>query len=91
MKVILREDVQGVGNIGDILEVAPGYARNFLLPRNKAVEAIGRNLKSVEHAKRVIAEKAERIRREGYALFRKGQPGLKEIVAKEADDLYVDD
>ncbi len=40
---------------------------------------------------RVIAEKAERIRREGYALFRKGQPGLKEIVAKEADDLYVDD
>ncbi len=40
---------------------------------------------------RVIAEKAERIRQEGYALFRKGQPGLKEIVAKEADDLYVDD
>src|SRR5438128_2487776 len=40
---------------------------------------------------RVIAEKAERIRREGYALFRKGQPGLKEIVAKESDDLYVDD
>jgi len=40
---------------------------------------------------RVIAEKAERIRQEGYALFRKGQPGLKEIVAKEADDHYVDD
>jgi monovalent cation:H+ antiporter-2, CPA2 family len=40
---------------------------------------------------RVIAEKAERIRQEGYALFRKGQPGLKEIVTKEADDLYVDD
>jgi monovalent cation:H+ antiporter-2, CPA2 family len=40
---------------------------------------------------RVIAEKAERIRQEGYALFRKGQPGLREIVAKEADDLYVDD
>jgi len=40
---------------------------------------------------RVIAEKAERIRQEGYALFRKGQPGLKEIVAKEADDFYVDD
>lgn len=60
MKVILREDMQGVGNIGDILEVAPGYARNYLLPRNKAVEAIGRNLKLVEHAKRVIAEKAKK-------------------------------
>jgi CPA2 family monovalent cation:H+ antiporter-2 len=40
---------------------------------------------------RVIAEKAERIRQEGYALFRKGQPGLREIVAREADDRYVDD
>ncbi len=64
MKVILREDVQGVGNIGDILEVAPGYARNYLLPRNKAVEAIGRNLKAVEHAKRVIAEKAKKEKAE---------------------------
>ena len=60
MKVILREDVQGVGNIGDILEVAPGYARNFLFPRNKAVEATGRSLKTVEHAKRVIGEKARK-------------------------------
>ena len=64
MKVILREDVQGVGNIGDILEVAPGYARNYLLPRNKAAEATGRNLKVVEHAKRVIAEKAKKEKAE---------------------------
>lgn len=64
MKVILREDVQGVGNIGDVLEVARGYARNFLLPRNKAVEATGRNLKAVDHAKRVIAEKAKKEKTE---------------------------
>jgi len=60
MKVILREDLQGVGNIGDILEVAPGYARNFLFPRNKAVEATGRSLKAIEHAKRVVGEKARK-------------------------------
>src|SRR6266545_2638745 len=60
MKVILREDVDGVGNIGDLLEVAPGYARNYLLPRNKAVEATSRNLKTIEHAKRVIGEKAKK-------------------------------
>ncbi len=60
MKVILREDVEGVGNIGDVLEVARGYARNYLLPRNKAVEATSRSLKAVEHAKRVIAEKARK-------------------------------
>lgn len=64
MKVILREDVQGVGNIGDVLEVARGYARNYLLPRNKAVEATGRNLKAVGHAKRVIAEKAKKEKAE---------------------------
>ena len=60
MKVILREDVEGVGNIGDVLEVARGYARNYLLPRNKAVEATSRSLKAVEHAKRVIGEKARK-------------------------------
>jgi large subunit ribosomal protein L9 len=49
-----------VGNIGDLLEVAPGYARNYLLPRNKAVEATSRNLKTIEHAKRVIGEKAKK-------------------------------
>jgi large subunit ribosomal protein L9 len=64
MKVILREDVQGVGNIGDVLEVARGYARNYLLPRNKAVEATGRNLKAVDHAKRVITEKAKKEKAE---------------------------
>jgi large subunit ribosomal protein L9 len=60
MKVILREDVEGVGNIGEVLEVARGYARNYLLPRNKAVEATSRNLKTVEHAKRVIGDKAKK-------------------------------
>src|SRR5438309_10232772 len=40
---------------------------------------------------RVLAEEAERIRQEGSALFRKGQPGLEEIVANEVDDLYVAD
>ena len=53
MKVILREDIDDVGNIGDVLEVARGFARNYLIPRNKAVEATSRSLKAVEHAKRV--------------------------------------
>ena len=60
MKVILREDVDGVGNIGDVLEVARGFARNYLIPRNKAVEATSRSLKTIEHAKRVIGEKARK-------------------------------
>ena len=60
MKVILREDIDDVGNIGDVLDVARGFARNYLIPRNKAVEATSRSLKAVEHAKRVIGEKAKK-------------------------------
>jgi large subunit ribosomal protein L9 len=86
MKVILREDVQGVGNIGDILEVAPGYARNFLLPRNKAVEAIGRNLKSVEHAKRLIAEKAKKEKAEFEEFAKKVSAAVVTITVQVGKD-----
>lgn len=71
MKVILRENVQGVGAIGDVLEVAAGHARNYLLPRNMAVEATGRNLKAVEHTKRMIAEQARKEKGEIEAYAKK--------------------
>jgi large subunit ribosomal protein L9 len=48
MKVILREDVTGVGRIGDIKQVKDGFARNFLLPKKLAMEASDYNLKQVE-------------------------------------------
>jgi large subunit ribosomal protein L9 len=69
MKVILQETLEGVGNLGDLLDVSPGFARNYLLPRKKAVEASSRNIKEVEHAKRVTAEKAkkERLEIESFA------------------------
>lgn len=64
MKVILQENVENVGYVGDVLDVADGYARNFLLPRKKAIEANLRNVKALEHAKRVTAHKAKRIERD---------------------------
>ena len=60
MKVILQENVEGVGYLGDLLSVADGYARNYLLPRKKAVEANTRNLKALEHLKRVAAHQAKK-------------------------------
>ena len=60
MKVILQENVEGVGLLGDLLDVSDGFARNYLLPRRKALEASTRNVKAVEHAKRVVAEKARK-------------------------------
>lgn len=62
MEVILREDVTGLGMIGEVVRVKPGYARNFLLPRGLAVVADRRNLRELEHHKRVIAAKKARER-----------------------------
>lgn len=60
MKVILREDVDKLGRTGDTVEVADGYSRNFLLPRGLAVRASTRNVKVLEHQKKVIdARKAK--------------------------------
>ena len=64
VEVILRDDVQHLGKIGDVVRVKPGYARNFLFPRGLAVEANTRNLKELEHTKRVIAAKAEHDRKD---------------------------
>src|SRR5205807_10396730 len=60
VQVIERAEIDDVGSIGDVLEDARGFARNYLIPRNKAVEATSRSVKAVEHAKRVIGEKAEK-------------------------------
>ena len=57
MKVILKEDVKGLGNLGEIVEVSNGYSRNFLLPQKKAVEATPHNIKTVEQKKKELEEK----------------------------------
>ena len=64
MKVILQETLDGVGHLGDLLNVADGFARNYLLPRGKAVQADSRSIKAFEHAKRVAAEKAKKEKQE---------------------------
>ena len=64
MKVILQENIDSLGYMGDVLDVADGYARNFLLPRQKALEANTRNVKALEHAKRVTAQKAKKVERD---------------------------
>jgi len=63
MEVILREDVPDLGSVGDIVKVKPGFARNYLLPRGLAVVADKRNIRVLEHQKRVVADKRERDRK----------------------------
>jgi large subunit ribosomal protein L9 len=64
MKVILQETMEGVGHLGDLINVADGFARNYLLPRQKAVVADSRSIKAFEHVKRVAAEKAKKEKQE---------------------------
>lgn len=60
MEVILREDVPHLGHIGDVVKVRPGYARNYLLPRGLATVADKRNVRMLEHEKRLVEEKRKR-------------------------------
>jgi len=60
MKVILRKDIETLGNIGDIVDVKEGYARNFLIPRKIAYTALSGNLKALEDEKKSIARKSEK-------------------------------
>jgi large subunit ribosomal protein L9 len=57
MKVILNENIETLGHIGDVVKVAPGYARNYLLPKKLAIVATDSNAKALEHAKRQMTYK----------------------------------
>ncbi len=64
MQIILQEDVEKLGHRGQVVEVAEGYARNYLLPRKLAMPVTTGNLKQVEQVKRSLA-KREVTEREG--------------------------
>jgi len=68
MKVILREDIETLGKAGDIVKVADGYGRNFLIPRKLAVPADLRNLKALEHERRGIEARAKKLRKSAESL-----------------------
>jgi large subunit ribosomal protein L9 len=55
MQLILTQDVTHLGKAGDLVTVRPGYGRNFLLPKGMAVQATNRNIRQLDHDKRVIS------------------------------------
>lgn len=71
MKVILKDDVKDLGQIGDMLTVKEGFARNFLIPKGLAVEANPKNIKALEHEKRKIQE-----------IIKKAKTGAEGLAAK---------
>lgn len=61
MEIILTENVEGLGTIGDLVKVKPGYGRNYLVPRGLAVAANTRNVKEMEHQKRQLERKMQKV------------------------------
>jgi large subunit ribosomal protein L9 len=67
MQVILREDVDNLGKIGDLVNVKPGYGRNFLVPSKKALEATPKNLKAMEHTKKLVSDRIRTLKKSASA------------------------
>lgn len=61
MKVILKEDVQNLGSMGDVVKVKNGYARNFLIPKGAADVANEKSIRALEHDRRIIEERKKRL------------------------------
>ena len=90
MKVILRENVESLGKAGDLLKVADGYARNFLIPRGVAIEASSKSVKTLEQEKKHILQKVEREKKKAELLV-ENLKGVTCIISRrmgEQDKLY---
>jgi large subunit ribosomal protein L9 len=71
MKVILMEDVPSLGETGDLVKVADGYGRNYLIPYGKAIQETTHNLKIFEHQAKQLKDKRDRIKRDAEKLSSK--------------------
>jgi large subunit ribosomal protein L9 len=67
IQVILRQDVDKVGKTGELIRVRPGFARNYLLPRQLAVPATDAAVHRIEHERAVAIVRTEKARREAQA------------------------
>jgi len=71
MKIILKEDVDNLGDMGNVVEVKNGYGRNYLIPRDLAVEANTKNIKQMEHQQMLLQSKIKKAKLEGEDLAAK--------------------
>src|SRR3954468_19331262 len=85
VKLLLKESIKNVGHVGDVVEVSPGYARNYLLPQDLAVQPTPNNIKKVEERRKEI-EKQERERREQQAALIKQLEGVEVTLERRANE-----
>jgi large subunit ribosomal protein L9 len=86
VKLILKEDITGLGHAGDVVSVKPGFAKNFLVPQGKATQASEGKIREIEHLKKQIADKVAKE----LADLKKTQKAIEglslEVKAKAGDE-----
>ncbi len=90
IEVILKEDVEHLGHSGDVVRVAPGFARNYLLPRKLAMQVTEGNKRQIEHVKKVAAQKTAEDKAAAEQLAQR-LAGVVCVIARrvgETDTLY---
>ena len=85
VEVVLKENLEHLGSIGDVVKVRRGYARNYLLPRGLAVVASRGNVKQVEHEKAIQAQRIAKLRAEQEDVVAQ-LANVTVMVAKEAGE-----
>ena len=90
MEVILTQDVEKLGDAGDIVTVKPGYGRNYLLPRGYALVASRGNIAQLEHHKRAIAASQAKLKEAHLAVVKQLEKASVSIARKvgEEDKLF---
>ena len=90
MKLILREDVENLGKGGELVDVKPGFGRNYLLPRGLAVLANQKNVREMEHQKTVASAKAAKLKASAQAVAKRlsETPVVLRRKVGEQDKLY---
>lgn len=86
MEVVLKEDIENLGHMGDVVKVKDGYARNYLLPRGLVVLANKKNLKALEHEQRMIGQRRERLTKEAQGVGEKLAGVSLEFAAKVGEE-----
>jgi large subunit ribosomal protein L9 len=85
MEVILKEDVEHLGHRGDLVKVADGYARNFLLPRKLALQATLANKAVIEQMKSAAARRSATEKAQAEILVAKLEPVVLEFTRKSGE------
>src|SRR2546430_10824958 len=85
VKLLLKESIKHVGKVGDIVEVSPGYARNYLLPKDLAVEPTPNNVKKIE-ARRKEIERLEAEKRQDQAALIEKLKGVEVTLERRANE-----